>query len=330
MYFMRVKEKSRLSQNIMMIENHVTHKLDNLNPQGSTDQNSGSCDKKCSGSVSGFELTGERHIYTLDFSVKKGKVALKDMQVTALTTTTQPSPSPPGGSGSGASSSSPAPCPSGFRQVCSMVGSCPMGSKPVCPPGREESGQVHVRSAADCRCVPFFLLGDLDRGAPGAQLLERLALKPIDINIEDVKLKLGSKTCTCSFLFTVTSSHEVVSSSGRCDKKCNGKAKGVEVTGSNKVLAFDLTVKKGKVKITNPTLINIFTTSTTTTTTPGHPQTTNSEESTSMPSTDSGCLCVDQGPSTQGQLTFNETGQTHVQEQIFIEETGILGNFLCK
>ena len=45
-----------------------------------------------------------------------------------------------------------------------------------------------------------------------------------------------------------------------------------------------------------------------------------------MPSTDSGCLCVDQGPSTQGQLTFNETGQTHVQEQIFIEETGILGN----
>ena len=45
-----------------------------------------------------------------------------------------------------------------------------------------------------------------------------------------------------------------------------------------------------------------------------------------MPSTDSACLCVDQGPSTHGQLTFNETGQTHVQEQIFIEETGILGD----
>ena len=162
-------------------------------------------------------------------------------------------------------------------------------------------------------------------------MIERLALKPIDINIEDVKLKLGSKTCTCSFLFSVTSSHEVVSSSGRCDKKCSGKAKGVEVTGSNRVLSFDLTVKKGKAKITNPTVVHMFTTTTTTsTTTPGHSQTTNPVESTAMPSTDSGCLCVDQGPSTQDQLTFNETGQTHVQEQIFIEETGILGNLNYK
>ena len=41
--------------------------------------------------------------------------------------------------------------------------------------------------------------------------------------------------------------------------------------------------------------------------------------------TASGCLCVDRGPSTQGQLTFTEAGQGYVQEQIFIEETGILG-----
>ena len=32
------------------------------------------------------------------------------------------------------------------------------------------------------------------------------------------------------------------------------------------------------------------------------------------------------GGSTQGKLTFNETGQTYVQEQISFEETGILGN----
>ena len=49
-----------------------------------------------------------------------------------------------------------------------------------------------------------------------------------------------------------------------------------------------------------------------------------------MPSTDSGCLCVDQGPSKQSQLTFNETGQMHVQEQIFVEETGTLGNFFLQ
>ena len=36
------------------------------------------------------------------------------------------------------------------------------------------------------------------------------------------------------------------------------------------------------------------------------------------------------GASTQDVLTFNETGQTYVQEQISIEETGILGNKHCK
>ena len=90
MYFIRVEKVDCHRKNTMMIEYHVTHTLDlhHLNPQGSTDQSSGSCDKKCSGSVSGFELTGERHSYTLDFAVKKGKVAFKDVQVTALTTTT--------------------------------------------------------------------------------------------------------------------------------------------------------------------------------------------------------------------------------------------------
>jgi len=34
------------------------------------------------------------------------------------------------------------------------------------------------------------------------------------------------------------------------------------------------------------------------------------------------------GGSTQDKLTFNETGQTYVQEQISIEETGILASFL--
>ena len=163
----------------------------------------------------------------------------------------------------------------------------------------------------------------------GTQVLERLALgddiEPMDINVEGIKLKLGSKTCTCSFFFTVSSSLQVLSSRGKCDKKCSGGAKGVQVGGSLGVVSFDLAVKKGKVRITKPVVINIFTTTTTTTTTPTQLQTTNAEESTS-----NGCLCVDQGPSTQEKLTFNETGETHVQEQIFIEETGILGNCHCK
>ena len=194
-----------------------------------------------------------------------------------------------------------------------------------------------MRSTSNCRCVPFFLLGDLDRAGVEAKALEseRLALQndvmfPDSIKVDDVKLKLGPRTCTCSFLFTVTGSHQVTSSSGKCDKKCSGRGKGLEVSGRHRVVSFDLAAKKGKVKITNPVVTQVFTTttpiSTTTTTTAGNSPTSNISETTSVPSTDNGCLCVDQGPSRLDQLTFNETGQTHVQEQVFIEETGILGN----
>merc|ERR1711962_272913 len=130
-------------------------------------QSTGSCDKKCSGSVSGFHLTGETHSYTLDFVVRKGRVTLKDVTVVPHTTTTTTPTSPatePGGTGAGSGSFEGGSCPSGFRQVCSMVGSCPLGSQSVCPPGRKESGRpALLRSTSNCRCVPFFLLGDLDR-----------------------------------------------------------------------------------------------------------------------------------------------------------------------
>ena len=163
-------------------------------PQESSQQSTGSCDKKCSGSVSGFHLTGETHSYTLDFVVKKGRVTLKDVtavpHTTTSTTPTSPASEPVTGAGSGTSGGSS--CPSGFRQVCSMAGSCPLGSQPVCPPGRKESAPsppppawppttpspVLMRSTSNCRCVPFFLLGDLDRAGVEAKVLEseRLAL----------------------------------------------------------------------------------------------------------------------------------------------------------
>ena len=206
-------------------------------PQESTEQSTGSCDKKCSGSVSGFHLTGETHSYTLDFVVKKGRVTMKDVTVVPHTTTTTTPTSPasePGGTDPGSGASEGSSCPSGFRQVCSMVGSCPLGSKPVCPRGRKESGNlVLMRSSSNCRCVPFFLLGNLDR---------------VDMETKALESEAGSA------------------------------------------------------------------------------QTTNFLETTRTSSTVTGCLCVDQGPSRLDQLTFNETGQTHVQEQIFIGETGILGN----
>ena len=157
-----------------------------------------------------------------------------------------------------------------------------------------------------------------------AEVLDRLAPRNeiLSISVEAVKLKLGSKTCTCSFVFFLTSSHQVSSSSGRCDKKCSGRGKGLEVQDDKGIISFDLTVKKGKAKVTNPSLVSISTPATTY----GISPTTSSAEPTPASSTDNGCLCVDQGPSKQNQLTFNETGQTFVQNQVFFEETGVLGN----
>merc|ERR1719394_519355 len=59
-----------------------------LDTEGSTKQSSGSCDRKCSGSISGLELVNERRIFTLAFAVRKGKMSLKSLLVTPLATTT--------------------------------------------------------------------------------------------------------------------------------------------------------------------------------------------------------------------------------------------------
>merc|ERR1719495_783336 len=76
-----------------------------LDSEESARQSTGSCDKKCFGSVSGFQLAGETHSYTLDFVVKKGRVALKDVRpasyttkgvYTTMTTTSTPPASEPG------------------------------------------------------------------------------------------------------------------------------------------------------------------------------------------------------------------------------------------
>merc|ERR1719450_1229453 len=56
--------------------------------EGSTKQSSGSCDRKCSGSISGLELVNERRIYTLAFAVRKGQMSLKSLLVTPLATIT--------------------------------------------------------------------------------------------------------------------------------------------------------------------------------------------------------------------------------------------------
>ena len=223
-----------------------------LDPDGSVKASYGSCDKKCSGSASGVELVGEGILYTFTFAVKKGKVAFKSIEVEASTSatplTTRPSAGTPG--------SPPSSCPAGFRRVCSMLGSCTLGSVAVCPPGHQESGEAQPPSAADCRCVPFFLLGQLCDATTGAKAAETRSIldraAEFQETVKSTKVKVGSKTCTCSFTFTVEGT-KVSSSSASCDRKCSGKATALEVTGeSGNTYSFSLAVKKGKAKITNP------------------------------------------------------------------------------
>ena len=63
------------------------------------------------------------------------------------------------------------------------------------------------------------------------------------------KLKIGKKTCTCNLILEGVGSK--ASGKGSCDKKCTASQKNIKLEGDSGVFTFDISVKKGKVKITN-------------------------------------------------------------------------------
>jgi hypothetical protein len=135
-----------------------------------------------------------------------------------------------------------------------MLGSCALGSAAICPPGHQESGEARSPSPADCRCVPFFLLDQLRAATTGAKSAEARSILDRAVFQETVKakLKVGSKTCSCSFTFTVDG-NKVSKYKAKCDKKCSGLAKDVIVRGeSGNTYSFGLSVKKGKAKLDKP------------------------------------------------------------------------------
>ena len=74
-------------------------------------------------------------------------------------------------------------------------------------------------------------------------------------------VKVGRRTCTCSFTITADG-NQCIQPKASCDKKCSGGAKQISLSGENSFM-FDMKVKKGKAKISNCAKI-----STTTQTTP--------------------------------------------------------------
>merc|ERR1711863_57110 len=75
-------------------------------------------------------------------------------------------------------------------------------------------------------------------------------------------VKVGKKTCTCDFSFTVANNGKA-RGSGSCDKKCSGNVKEMTLNSAAYSYTFGFSVKKGKVKVGKVTAVGGSTTATT-------------------------------------------------------------------
>merc|ERR1712183_542252 len=133
-------------------------------------------------------------------------------------------------------------CASGFTRVCPMMGdTCPEDMDMMCPitpmnaQSRMGNGQAYGEGKG-CQCVPDFLMS-LVVGMPPAA--GRMAATDRMEDFKNEKVKLGKKTCTCSF--SLEADGAKCSGTAKCDKKCSGT--GVVVIG---MYSFTLKMKKGK------------------------------------------------------------------------------------
>ena len=73
---------------------------------------------------------------------------------------------------------------------------------------------------------------------------------------DDIRVRVGKKTCTCNFMFFLVGEEvDKTSSEVSCDKKCSGAAKNVELGGDGfNFYVVSFSVKKGKGKIQKATV----------------------------------------------------------------------------
>merc|ERR1711931_593746 len=246
----------------------------------------GACDKRCSGNVKSMTLNSATYSYTFGFSVKKGKVKVgKVTAVEASTGTTMPFgsgsgtatalPTGPGsGSGSGWTGMPTLPggsgwtgmptmppgggygygdCAPGFLKVCpEMDGTCPYDSMAVCPAPMTmpfvrslDRMMGQMGSNDGCECVPMVLMQMV---MTQQEVMGRSLDRASEDTFEDEKVKVGKKTCTCSFTFTVANNGKA-KGTGSCDKKCSGNVKSMTLNSATYSYTFGFGVKKGKVKV---------------------------------------------------------------------------------
>merc|ERR1711936_905676 len=254
----------------------------------------GSCDKKCSGNVKSMTLNSATYSYTFGFGVKKGKVKVGKVTAVEASTggTTMPFGSgsgtatalptgpgsgsgwtgmptmPPGGSGSGWTGMPTMPpgggygygdCAPGFLKVCpEMDGTCPYDSMAVCPAPMTmpfvrslDRMMGQMGSSDGCECVPMVLMQMV---MTQQEVMGRSLDRAGGDTFEDESVKVGKKTCTCDFTFTVAGNGKA-RGTGACDKKCSGNVKEMTLNGYEYSYTFGFSVKKGKVKVGKVTAV---------------------------------------------------------------------------
>merc|ERR1739844_281490 len=99
--------------------------------------------------------------------------------------------------------------------------------------------------SSGCQCVPDFLMALVHHAMPAATRMEATD-RAKDV-FKNEKVKLGKRTCTCTF--TMETKGSKCAGQAKCDNKCTGNG-AVEVGD----YSFTLAVKKGKGKISKCTV----------------------------------------------------------------------------
>merc|ERR1719367_1746446 len=144
-------------------------------------------------------------------------------------------------------------CAPGFLKVCpEMDGACPMDSMPVCPapmtmPFVRSLDRMMSQMGSDygCECVPMVLMQMV---MTQQEVMGRSLDRANVDTFEDESVKVGKKTCTCDFTFTVAGNGKA-KGTGSCDKKCSGNVKEMTLNSATYAYTFGFSVKKGKVKV---------------------------------------------------------------------------------
>merc|ERR1712130_1091122 len=96
-----------------------------------------------------------------------------------------------------------------------------------------------------CECVPLVLMQMV---MTQQEVMGRSLDRASEDTFEDEKIKVGKKTCTCDFTFTVANNGKA-RGTGSCDKKCSGNVKETTLNSATYSYTFGFSVKKGKVKM---------------------------------------------------------------------------------